>query len=55
MDYTSVYIIPTYLSVTNPPFLFDNGAIGIYNNTTNSVIVFTSSTTALTIGANQCL
>jgi hypothetical protein len=54
-DYASLSILPTYSSVTNPTFSFHDGTSGIYNNTTNSIIVFTHSTTALTIDTNQCL
>ena len=54
-DYTTLSILPTFSSVTNPSILFNDGTSGIYNNTTNSIIVFTSSTTALTIDTNQCL
>ncbi len=54
-DYTTVTILPTFSSVTSPSILFNDGTSGIYNNTANSIIVFTSSTTALTIDTNQCL
>ncbi len=53
-DYASLSILPTYSSVTNP-ILFKDGTRGIYNNTTKSIILFTSSTTSLTIDTNQCL
>ena len=55
LNYASLTIIPTFSSVTNPSILFNDGTSGIYNNTTNSIIFFTSSTTALTIDTNQCL
>ncbi len=55
LNYTTVSIFPTYSSVTNPTILFIDGASGIYNNTTNSIIFFTSSTTACTIDTNQYL
>jgi hypothetical protein len=55
LNYTTVSIFPTNSSVTNPTILFNDGTSGIYNNTTNSIIFFTSSTTALTIDTNQCL
>ena len=54
-DYTTLSILPTFSSVTNPTILFNDGTSGIYNNTTNSIIFFTSSTTALTIDTNQYL
>ncbi len=54
-DYTSLSILPTFSSVTAPAILFNDGTSGIDNNTANSIIVFTSSTTALTIDTNQCL
>jgi hypothetical protein len=52
-DYTTLSILPTFSSVTSPTILFNDGTSGIYNNTTNSIIFFTSSTTALTIDTNQ--
>ncbi len=55
LDDTTLSILPTFSSVTDPSILFNDGTSGIYNNTTNSIIVFTSSTTALTIDTNQCL
>ena len=57
LDYRTLSILPTFSSVSNPSIfrLFNDGISGIYNNTTNSLIVFTSSTTALTIDTNQCL
>jgi hypothetical protein len=55
LDYATLSMLPTFSSVTNPSILFNDGTSGIYNNTTNSIIVFTSSTTALTIDTNQCL
>ncbi len=52
-DYTSLSILPTFSSVTAAPtILFNDGTSGINNNTTKSIIVFTSSTTALTIDTN---
>ncbi len=56
-NYASLSTIPTvtFSSVTNPSILFNDGTSGIYNYTTNLMIVFTSSTTALTIDTNQCL
>ena len=42
-------------SVTNPSLLFSDGTSGIYNATTNTIIMYTSSTTALTIDSKQCL
>ncbi len=55
LNYASFTIIPTFSSVTNPSILFNDGTSGIYNNTTNSIIFYTSSTTALTIDTNQYL
>ncbi len=55
LNYTSITIISTFSSVTNPSILFNDGTSGIYNNTTNSIIFFSSSTTALTIDTNQGL
>jgi len=54
-EYASLTILPTYSTVTNPSILFNDGTSGIYNNTTNSIIFFTISTTAFTIDTNQCL
>ncbi len=54
-DFASLSIHPTYSSVTNPTILFYDGTSGIYDNTRNSIIFFTSSTTALTIDTNQYL
>jgi hypothetical protein len=44
LDYTSVPILPTYSSFTDPTILFNDGTSKIYNNTTNSITCFTSST-----------
>ena len=50
LNYTTSSYIPTISSVTSPSIVFnDVGTSGIYNNTANSIIVFTSSTTALTV------
>ena len=40
-------------SITNPSFLFSDGTSGIYNATPNTIIMYTSSTTALTIDSNN--
>ena len=55
LNYTTVSYLPTYSSITNPSILFNDGTSGIYNSTANSIIIYTSSTTALTIDSNQCL
>ena len=56
LNYTTSSYIPTISSVTSPSIVFnDDGTNGVYNNTANSIIFFTSSTTALTIDTNQCL
>ena len=55
LNYTTVSYLPTYSSITNPSILFNDGTSGIYNSTANSIIIYTSSTTALTIDTNQCL
>ncbi len=38
LNYTSITIIPTFSSVTNPSILCNDGTSGVYNNTTNSII-----------------
>ena len=55
LNYTTFTNLPTYSSVTNPSILFNDGTSGIYNSTANTIIMYTSSTTALTIDSNQCL
>ena len=55
LNYTTVSYLPSYSSITNPSILFNDGTSGIYNSTANSIIIYTSSTTALTIDSNQCL
>ena len=55
IDYASLSITPSYSSITNPSILFNDGTSGIYNNAANSIILYTSSTTALTIDSSQCL
>ncbi len=54
-DYASLSMLSTYSTVTNPSILFNDGTSGIYNNAANSIIFYTSSTTALTIDSKQCL
>jgi hypothetical protein len=54
-DCTSLSLLPSFTSVTNTSTLFNVGTSGIYNNAANSIILYTSSTTALTIDTNQCL
>ncbi len=39
IDYTTVSYHPTYSSITNPTVLSNDGTSGIYDNTTNSIIV----------------
>jgi hypothetical protein len=50
-DYTILSILPTYSSIANPTILFNYGTSGIYKTSmpSNTIIVFTSSTTALTV------
>ncbi len=55
IDYASLSITPSYSTITNPSNLFNDGTSGIYNNAANSIILYTSSTTALTIDSSQCL
>jgi hypothetical protein len=56
LDYASVSYLPTYSSLTNATiFINDGGTNGIYSNAANSIIFYTSSTTALTIDASQFL
>ena len=55
IDYASLSITPSYSTITNPSILFNDGTSGIYNNAANSIILYTSSTTALTIDSSQCL
>ena len=52
---TSVLYLPSYSSASNPSILFNDGTSGIYNATANSIIFYTSGTTALTIDSSQCL
>jgi hypothetical protein len=55
LNYTTSSYLPSYSSASNPSILFNDGTSGIYNATANSIILYTSSTTALTIDTNQCL
>ena len=55
LNYTTTSYLPTYSPITNPSILFNDGTSGIYNSTANSIIMYTSSTTAFTIETNQCL
>ena len=55
---TQLSYIPTlsfsYNTISNPDINF-NGTSGIYNSTSNTIIIFTSQTSALTIDSNQCI
>ena len=44
----------SYNTLTNPDINF-NGTGGIYNSTSNTIIIFTSQTSALTIDTHQCI
>ena len=44
----------SYGTINTPDITF-NGTSGIYNSTSNTIIIFTSQTSALTIDSNQCL
>jgi hypothetical protein len=55
LNTTSFSYLPSCSSASNPSILFDYGTSGIYNATANSIIFYTSGTTALTIDTNQCL
>ena len=55
LNITTSSYLPSYSSTTNPSILFNDGTSGIYNATANSIIMYTSGTTALTIDSNQCL
>ena len=55
LNITTASYLPTYSSTTNPSILFNDGTSGIYNATSNTIIFYTSGTTALTIDSNQCL
>ena len=55
LNYTTSSYLPSYSSASNPSILFNDGTSGIYNATANSIIFYTSSTTAFTIDSNQCL
>ena len=54
-DYTTLSILPTFSSVTNPTILFNDGTSGIYNPSNNVIKMFTNNIDALTIDSNQCL
>ena len=55
LNITTSSYLPSYSSTTNPSILFNDGTSGIYNATANTIIFYTSGTTALTIDTNQCL
>ncbi len=48
LNYSTSLYLPSYSSASNPSILFNDGTSGIYNATANSIIFYTSSTTALT-------
>ena len=54
-NYTTASYLPSYSSITSPTILFNDSTSGIYNATANTIIFYTSSTSALTIDSNQCL
>ena len=51
----NVTYTPTYSNVTNPTILFNDLTSGIYNPSSNKLILYTSGTAALTIDSNQLL
>ena len=55
LNNTTFSYLPSYSSASNPSILFNDGTSGIYNATANTIIFYTSGTTALTIDTNQCL
>ena len=55
LNNTTFSYLPSYSSASNPSILFNDGTSGIYNATANSIIFYTSGTTALTIDTNQGL
>ena len=55
LNYTTASYLLSYSSITNASILFNDGTCGILNSTANSIIIYTSSTTALTIDTHQCL
>ena len=55
LNITTTSYLPSYSSITNPSILFYDGTSGIYNATANTIIMYTSGTTALTIDSNQCI
>ena len=48
-------ITPIYSNVTNPSIIFTDLTSGIYNPSSNKLILYTSGTAALTIDSNQLL
>jgi len=55
LNITSVSYLASYTSITNPSILFSDRTSGIYNSTSNTIILYTNNTNALTIDSNQCL
>ena len=52
---TSTTFTPIYSNVTNPGIIFTDLTSGIYNPSSNKIILYTSGTAAFTVDSNQCL